>query len=215
MISIKKVEVTPIDRNIAKVVDSTATQDDKTKNTYSMRVIDSQLDDKVDGQFLVNNYYSKTDSYSKDEVDGLLTEAETVTYTLKAVNLPATGNIDFSNPATAQILFKKRNGMIYIQISCHTVSSVDQGYIGFFNQDNTPFVVPDEYKFSGTAITRFFSDNNTPYVIYYSNSMSISIGEDYTFEGAGFVIQDINNSTFTPITNFSILYNTTNMAINP
>lgn len=61
MISIKKVEVTPIDRNYASVVDSKSTQDDKTKNTYSMRVIDNELDGKVDGQFLTNNYYSKTD----------------------------------------------------------------------------------------------------------------------------------------------------------
>lgn len=61
MIKIKKVEVTPLDRNYASVVDSTSTLDDKTKNTYSMRVIDNELDGKVDGQFLVNNYYSKTD----------------------------------------------------------------------------------------------------------------------------------------------------------
>lgn len=42
MLKIKKVEVTPIDRNIGKIVDSTETLDDKTKNTYSMRVIDEK-----------------------------------------------------------------------------------------------------------------------------------------------------------------------------
>lgn len=96
MISIKKVEVTPIDRNIAKVVDSTSTQDDKTKNTYSMRVIDNQLDDKVDGQFLVNNYYSKNDVYNKTEVyskgdyaiiTGTLTEG-TDYYEASGISLP-------------------------------------------------------------------------------------------------------------------------------
>lgn len=42
MKKIKKVEVTSIDRNIGKIVDSTQTLDDKTKNTYSMRVIDEK-----------------------------------------------------------------------------------------------------------------------------------------------------------------------------
>ena len=42
MLKIKKVEVTPIDRNIGKIVDSTQTLDNKTKNTYSMRVIDEK-----------------------------------------------------------------------------------------------------------------------------------------------------------------------------
>lgn len=42
MLKIKKVKVTPLDRNIGKIVDSTQTLDDKTKNTYSMRVIDEK-----------------------------------------------------------------------------------------------------------------------------------------------------------------------------
>lgn len=47
MIGIKKVEVTPIDLNIGKIIDSASTTDDKTKNTYSMRVIDEELGTKV------------------------------------------------------------------------------------------------------------------------------------------------------------------------
>lgn len=44
MKAIKKVEVTPIDYNIGKIIDSAATSDDKTKNTYSMRIIDGKFD---------------------------------------------------------------------------------------------------------------------------------------------------------------------------
>lgn len=51
MLKIKKVEVTPIDRNIGKIVDSTQTLDDKTKNTYSMRVIDEK---NVPGNAIAN-----------------------------------------------------------------------------------------------------------------------------------------------------------------
>lgn len=35
MKAIKKVEVTPIDLNIGKIVNSASTSDDSTKNTYS------------------------------------------------------------------------------------------------------------------------------------------------------------------------------------
>lgn len=58
MKTIKKVEVTAIDNNIGKIIDSDATTDDKTKNTYSMRVIDEAFDDatatyKASGDFAV------------------------------------------------------------------------------------------------------------------------------------------------------------------
>lgn len=69
---IKKVSATPLPKNEGKIIDSAQTLDDKRKNTYSMRVINEKLDDKVDGQFLVRNYYSKTD------VDEVLTSDEYV-----------------------------------------------------------------------------------------------------------------------------------------
>lgn len=62
MKAIKKVEVTPLDYNIGKIIDSAATSDDKTKNTYSMRVIDSKVSD-------INSDISDINR----EVDGLST----------------------------------------------------------------------------------------------------------------------------------------------
>lgn len=66
MKAIKKVEVTPIDYNIGKIIDSAATTDDKTKNTYSMRVIDSKVSD-------INSDISDINS----ELDGLSTYSST------------------------------------------------------------------------------------------------------------------------------------------
>lgn len=40
---IKKVEVTPVDYNFGKIIDSNNTTDDKTKNTYSMNIIDNKV----------------------------------------------------------------------------------------------------------------------------------------------------------------------------
>lgn len=44
MIGIKKVEVTPVDVNYGKIINSDSTTDDKTKNTYSMQVIDNKIE---------------------------------------------------------------------------------------------------------------------------------------------------------------------------
>lgn len=46
MKAIKKVQVTPLDYNFGKIIDSASTTDDKTKNTYSMRVIENLINDK-------------------------------------------------------------------------------------------------------------------------------------------------------------------------
>lgn len=43
MKAIKKVEVTPVDYNFGKIIDSNNTTDDKTKNTYSMNIIDNKV----------------------------------------------------------------------------------------------------------------------------------------------------------------------------
>lgn len=40
---IKKIEVTPVDYNFGKIIDSNNTTDDKTKNTYSMNIIDNKV----------------------------------------------------------------------------------------------------------------------------------------------------------------------------
>lgn len=40
MKAIKKVEVVPLDQNTGTIIDSVSTTDDKTKNTYSARVIE-------------------------------------------------------------------------------------------------------------------------------------------------------------------------------
>lgn len=61
MFCIKKVSATPLPKNEGKIIDSFNTQDDKRKNAPSLHAVQEKLDDKVDGQFLVRNYYSKTD----------------------------------------------------------------------------------------------------------------------------------------------------------
>lgn len=42
MIGIKKVQVVPLDINYGKIIDSDSTTDDKTQNTYSMRIVDEK-----------------------------------------------------------------------------------------------------------------------------------------------------------------------------
>lgn len=88
MKKIKKVEVTPIDRNIGKIVDSTGTVDDKTKNTYSMRVINQMAKD-------------------------LTSE----TYQIKVRGLTNTGTIDTSTFVSGGITFKKRNGVVTVRFT--------------------------------------------------------------------------------------------------
>jgi hypothetical protein len=141
MISIKKVEVTPIDRNIAKVVDSTATQDDKTKNTYSMRVIDNELDGKVDGQFLVNNYYSKTD------IDEVLTSDEYV-FT------------EYSGDGSVVVVFRRVGNMVGVYTYPTMAANTESLTIM-----TTPIELPDWAKISETSSDRdivvcnFFATN--------------------------------------------------------
>lgn len=82
MLKIKKVEVTPIDRNIGEIVDSTQTLDDKTKNTYSMRVIDEKINSAT------------IDAYSKEEMDEILTD-----YKLNSKFYTISGQTDNSGEA--------------------------------------------------------------------------------------------------------------------
>lgn len=82
MKKIKKVEVTPIDRNIGKIVDSTATVDDKTKNTYSMRVIDAKTSD---------------------------VETQSINVIARGMQ---NGNINYSSSVNGRIQFVKRGGMV-------------------------------------------------------------------------------------------------------
>ena len=44
MKAIKKVEVVPLDYNIGKIINSASSSDDKTKNTYSMKIIDDKIE---------------------------------------------------------------------------------------------------------------------------------------------------------------------------
>ena len=48
MLGIKKVQVVPLDENYAKIINSTSTADDKTKNAYSMKIVDDKMDAKSD-----------------------------------------------------------------------------------------------------------------------------------------------------------------------
>ena len=66
MKAIKKVEVTPLDYNEGKIINSASTTDDKTKNTYSIKVIDEELETKSDvGHNHDDRYYTETESDAK------------------------------------------------------------------------------------------------------------------------------------------------------
>lgn len=79
MKAIKKVEVTPIDYNIGKIIDSAATTDDKTKNTYSMRVIDNELDTKINASNIVK--VTKTVTIQESTLEPFdLTADDTIDY---------------------------------------------------------------------------------------------------------------------------------------
>lgn len=47
MIAIKKIEVTPLDYNEGKIIDSFNTTDDKTKNAPSLRVVKEYVDENA------------------------------------------------------------------------------------------------------------------------------------------------------------------------
>ena len=47
MIAIKKIEVTPLDYNEGKIIDSFNTTDDKTKNEPSLRVVKEYVDENA------------------------------------------------------------------------------------------------------------------------------------------------------------------------
>lgn len=70
MKAIKKVEVTPLDYNIGKIIDSYFSTDDKTKNTYSMNTIDnyflSQLDAREEylRKTIAENLYFLKDNFA-------------------------------------------------------------------------------------------------------------------------------------------------------
>ncbi len=97
MKAIKKVEVTPIDLNIGKIVNSTQTTDDKTKNTYSMQVldnkftnIDDELDTKLDTEDAEATYLSKEDAENT-----YLTQTDAATtYKTKGDFAVLTGDVD-------------------------------------------------------------------------------------------------------------------------
>lgn len=102
MKAIKKVEVVPLDYNIGKIINSATTTDDKTKNTYSMQVIDNiegtlkteinDVDDKADGiiQDLETNYLNK-----EDAADTYVTQTNaSTTYKTKGDFAILTGNVD-------------------------------------------------------------------------------------------------------------------------
>lgn len=91
MKAIKKVEVTPIDYNIGKIIDSAATSDDKTKNTYSMRVIDSKVSDINDD---INDAINEVDN-------DLATKVNKTGDTL-------TGELDFQNTDSYYAIKKSR-----------------------------------------------------------------------------------------------------------
>lgn len=69
MIAIKKIEVTPLDYNEGKIIDSATSTDDKTKNTYSMQIVDNKISEvnqsisevESDVSDLTNNVYVKGD----------------------------------------------------------------------------------------------------------------------------------------------------------
>lgn len=47
MIAIKKIEVTPLDYNEGKIIDSFNTTDDKTKNAPSLRAVKEYVDENA------------------------------------------------------------------------------------------------------------------------------------------------------------------------
>lgn len=62
MKAIKKVEVVPLDYNIGKIINSALSSDDKTKNTYSMKIIDDKIGATNQNlNNLSNNVYIKDD----------------------------------------------------------------------------------------------------------------------------------------------------------
>ena len=100
MLKIKKVQVVPLDENYAKIIDSASTSDDKTKNAYSMRVVDSLLSN-VYTQTEINNiledYLTAPEIY--DELD---TKVDKAGDTL-------TGYLDFQNTDVYGAIYKSRD----------------------------------------------------------------------------------------------------------
>lgn len=155
MKAIKKVQVTPLDYNFGKIIDSASTTDDKTKNTYSMRVIDSELDTKSDTNHNHDDrYYTETESDAK--------------YQFKDDFALLTGTITASDGLTAQVQIDYPTG--FTNSNCVVISQMIYG-IG-----SSTFTS----GYVGTNTTQpMVSLGSSKITIRISSSESITTNHDY------------------------------------
>lgn len=139
MKAIKKVQVTPLDYNFGKIIDSASTTDDKTKNTYSMKVIDEELETKSDtGHNHDDRYYTETESDAKYQLkDDFAVLTGTITLTDQVVGR---ANVDYPTG------FNKDNCVVISQMANNLGSSgFSSGRVGRLN-------VHPSVAFGSTAI---------------------------------------------------------------
>lgn len=165
---IKKVQVTPLDRNIASVVDSTTTQDDKTKNAYSMRIIDQMAKD-------------------------LISE----TYPIKVRGRTSTGAIDTTTSVNGNIVFKKRNGVVTAKITFNPIQTYgtlviyDANFIPFSIPNKFKAVLGSYPK----VLASNNLDNSNKLIQNSLGEGEITLNDQVIFNGAFINLDDFSGQT--------------------
>ena len=131
MKAIKKVEVVPLDYNIGKIINSASSSDDKTKNTYSMKIIDDKISETI------------------DYVDETVTNLETVqTFTETVVD-------DRNSNRYIDICWKKVGKTVQINI----VATIPANGSSSMGMAHFNFTIPEWAKVSSNYTNVTFGEN--------------------------------------------------------
>lgn len=155
MKAIKKVEVVPLDYNIGKIINSASSSDDKTKNTYSMKIIDDKISETID---------------YVDETATNLETVQTFTETLSYTGTPTSGEgIEITT------LWKKVGKIVTLSFNVY----IPRGKGGLINLSHFIFTIPEWAKPTSTSNFLNFNNGTSKVLGYYYDRKENTSGTNH------------------------------------
>ena len=178
MRAIKKVEVTPIDQNIGKIINSFNTTDDKTKNAPSINAVENYVDNveqsiytNVENDYLKKSNASSTYLTKSDASSTYLTQTNaSSTYKIKGDFAVLTGSVSIPSRDFGNIQFNYPSG--FTKDNCFVIG---YKYNDAYDYSQTTYYV------TNSILPDTFADLSTNPSIYLSNS---KVSVNYTNNSA-------------------------------
>lgn len=142
-----------------------------------------------------NENKSKKEVYTKEEIDKKLEKFEQIelaTYKLRAKGIMNNGEISETS-SSARLHFRKRNGMILAVIQIAPINT--EGNILLFNEDNSPFSIPEKFKALGNWFPVKYDTLNSKIFKYQLAEGEITNNGEIIFTGAYIPLMFLQEST--------------------